>query len=90
MKQLLFLSALTSQKEQDKMDDSKGAGDIYDGVKEAGDEVVMFYEQFWNDHKEEVIFGAAVVVSTVVLNAIMTKRIIDRTHIEIDWNLGRR
>lgn len=51
-------------------------------------EVVMFYKEFWDNHKEEVVFGAAIVVSTVVLNAIVTKRIINGTHLEINWNLG--
>lgn len=51
-------------------------------------EVVMFYKEFWDKHKEEVVFGAAIVASTVFLNAIMTKRIMNGARVQIDLNTG--
>lgn len=44
---------------------------------------------FWEEHKAEIILGASVVVSTVVLNAVVTKKILNNTRVQIDWRVVR-
>jgi hypothetical protein len=55
-------------------------------VENTVEETKDFYKEFWNDHREDIIVCAAiagVVFSTVALNGIVTKLIINGTRIEI-------
>lgn len=42
---------------------------------------------FWAGDKELIVMTTVIVISTVTLNAIVTKRILNRTRVQVDWKL---